>query len=85
MKSNKSTGCLYGFFIIMYILGQKKMVKNSIFSEMTGKYLPDSGFETIGASGMFLTKKYRTQDSVYGTFRRAEISRPFKQAPQTFR
>ena len=35
---------------------------------MTGKYLPDSGFETIGASGIFLTKKYRTQDSAYGTF-----------------
>ena len=32
------------------------MVKNSIFSEMTGKYLPDSGFETIGASGIFWPK-----------------------------
>ena len=45
------------------------MVKNHILSEMTDKYIPDSGFETIGAYGTFLTKKYRTQDSASGTFR----------------
>ena len=45
------------------------MVKNNILSEMTGKYLPDSGLETIGVYSTFWTKKYRMHDSESGTFR----------------
>ena len=42
---------------------------------MTSKYIQDAGFESIRTYGTFKAKRYRKQDSAFGTLR-IQISIP---------